>query len=193
MHPDGRGSGRSRSRRDDGDMTRPILWAAGVLAAAAVSTSFASVRLAGLSSATATGARPTAVERPTSAPSFEPIVSVDADLGGHFLVGPTIDGQRVAMMVDTGASLVALRSEDAAAIGLRPSPSEFTRRLGTANGSVSAAPVRLREMRLNGIIVRDVEAVVLPPGRLGISLLGMSFLRGLKGFEISRGRLTLRG
>jgi aspartyl protease family protein len=55
------------------------------------------------------------------------------------------------------------------------------------------APVRIREMRVGDIVVRDVEAVVAPPGRLRTSLLGMSFLRSLRGFDISGGRLTLRG
>ena len=55
------------------------------------------------------------------------------------------------------------------------------------------APVRIRELRVGDIAVRDVEAVVVPEGRLGTSLLGMSFLRRLKGFDMAGGRLTLRG
>jgi aspartyl protease family protein len=41
--------------------------------------------------------------------------------------------------------------------------------------------------------VRNVEGVVLPPGKLGTSLLGMSFLKRLGGFEIAQGRLVLKG
>jgi aspartyl protease family protein len=55
------------------------------------------------------------------------------------------------------------------------------------------APVRIRELRVGDIAVRDVEAVVVPEGRLGTSLLGMSFLRRLKGFDMAGGRLTLKG
>jgi aspartyl protease family protein len=53
--------------------------------------------------------------------------------------------------------------------------------------------IRIPEMSVGDIVVRDVEAVVMPPGRLVTSLLGMAFLRRLKSFEVSAGRLTLRG
>ena len=39
----------------------------------------------------------------------------------------------------------------------------------------------------------DVEAVVLPAGALSISLLGTSFLRRLRGYEVQGGRMVLRG
>ena len=63
--------------------------------------------------------------------------------------------------------------------------------MSTANGSVNAAPVTLREVRIDRIVLRDVDAVVLPQGRLSGSLLGMSFLRRLASFEVSKGRLVL--
>ena len=97
------------------------------------------------------------------------------------------------MMVDTGASLVALSAEDAAKVGIRPNPGAYSRPISTANGNVMVAPVRIRELRVGDIAVRDVEAVVVPEGRLGTSLLGMSFLRRLKGFDMAGGRLTLKG
>lgn len=175
-------------------MTRPIVWAVGAFAALAITATLAGERLAGFSGRRA--AEPVTKAQASTdraAPVFNPIVTVSSDLRGHYIVRPTIDGVSVAMMIDTGASLIALRHEDALALGIRPSPSAFTGRAGTANGTVAVAPVRIREMRLNGILVRDVEAAVMPPGRLGMSLLGMSFLRQLRGFDISAGRLTLRG
>ena len=45
---------------------------------------------------------------------------------------------------------------------------------------------------LGELTVNDVEAVVLPKGRLEVSLLGMSFLRKLGSFNVSQGRLSLR-
>jgi aspartyl protease family protein len=52
--------------------------------------------------------------------------------------------------------------------------------------------VTLREISVGGLVVRDVKAVVLPRGRLEVSLLGMSFLRKLSHFEVAKDRLTLR-
>ncbi|TGD98796.1 TIGR02281 family clan AA aspartic protease [Methylobacterium nonmethylotrophicum] len=120
-------------------------------------------------------------------------VTLAQDLAGHFQAHPQVEGQVLRMLVDTGATLCAFTREDAARAGIRVAERDFTVRIGTANGTVLAAPVRVREMRLGGITVRDVEGVVLPSGRLGTSLLGMSFLRRLRGFEVASGRLTLRG
>ncbi|KLK92637.1 hypothetical protein AA309_13150 [Microvirga vignae] len=119
-------------------------------------------------------------------------VTVDADPRGHFYLQPTLDGQPVRMVVDTGASVVALTYEDAERVGARLSPGDFTIRISTANGVVEGAPFRISEIKIRELIVRDVEAIVLPKGRLEVSLLGMSFLRRLSGFDISQGRLNLR-
>ncbi len=97
------------------------------------------------------------------------------------------------MLVDTGAALCVFTSEDAQRIGIRFGPRDFTARVATAYGTVPAARVRMREIRLGGIAVWDVEALVLPSGRLATSLLGMSFLRRLRGFEVAAGRMILRG
>jgi aspartyl protease family protein len=118
---------------------------------------------------------------------------VAADYRGHYLVHPTIDNYRVRMMVDTGASIVALTAEDAQALGVTAGGNARRMMLSTANGSVSGFRTVLREIRLGEIVVRNVEAVVLPKGALGISLLGNSFLGKLTGYEVQTGRMVLRG
>uniref|UniRef100_UPI0035CA4A5C retropepsin-like aspartic protease family protein n=1 Tax=uncultured Enterovirga sp. TaxID=2026352 RepID=UPI0035CA4A5C len=120
-------------------------------------------------------------------------VVIDGDRQGHFLAGTAVEGRHLTMMVDTGATIVALTHEDAAAVGIRPAPTDYRARMSTANGEVAAARVRIREIRIGEIYVRDVDAVVMPRGRLRTSLLGMSFLRQLRGFDIAQNRLTLRG
>ena len=120
------------------------------------------------------------------------VLTVPADTTGHFYVEPTLGGQRIRMLVDTGASLVALSHEDAERMSLSVSARDFTHQISTANGVVEAAPVRIPQIQVGDIVVRNVEAVVLPPGRLNVSLLGMTFLRRLSTFEITDGRLALR-
>lgn len=119
-------------------------------------------------------------------------ITVTADSKGHFYLVPSLNGEPVRMVVDTGASVVALTYEDAERIGARLSPQDFKIRMSTANGTVEGASLRIDEIRIKDLVVRDVEAVVLPKDRLGVSLLGMSFLRQLRGFDISQGRLSLR-
>lgn len=120
------------------------------------------------------------------------IITVDADPRGHFYLQATLDGEPVRMVVDTGASIVALTYEDAERVGARLGPQDFTIRISTANGIVEGAPFRIREIKIKELAIREVEAIVLPKGRLEVSLLGMSFLRRLSRFDISQGRLNLR-
>ena len=165
-------------------MTRPLLWAWGVLVSAVVSGTAIGPRLR------SAGLAPTGAE---AVPATGDTLVLQQDLRGHYTVHPLVEGRTVRMLVDTGATTCTLSEEDAAAAGLRVGPHDFTRAVSTANGTVMVAPVRIRELRVGGIVVRDVEAMVVPRGRLGTSLLGMSFLRRLQGFEVAAGRLTLRG
>jgi len=115
-----------------------------------------------------------------------------ADPLGHFAADVDIDGHAIRMLVDTGASLVALTNEDAATLGLRRSNGDFRVEVATANGTGRAAQTRLWRVRIGGVEIYDVDALVFPPGVLKQSLLGMSALRKLRNFEISAGRLVLQ-
>lgn len=132
-------------------------------------------------------------ERPAGNLGERRSLTISADYRGQYIVHPSIDNYRVRMMVDTGASVVALTDSDARALGVKPDRSAYNYPLGTANGVVRGARIRLREIRLGDILVRDVDAVVLPAGVLGVSLLGTSFLRKLFGYEVQGGRMVLRG
>ncbi len=113
-------------------------------------------------------------------------------LGGHFETSVEIGPVSVPVLIDTGASSVALRFEDAVRIGIDPSSLEFTRTVLTANGQAQAAPLRLPELRLGPIVRTDVAAVVLEEGRLDQSLLGMSFLSTLGSLQMQTDELRLR-
>jgi aspartyl protease family protein len=62
--------------------------------------------------------------------------------------------------------------------------------VATANGEIHVAPVVLREVRLDQFTMQDVDAVVLDTP-LAVSLLGMSFLKRLEGYEIRDGDLIV--
>jgi aspartyl protease family protein len=114
-----------------------------------------------------------------------------ADPFGHFAANVDVDGHRIHMLVDTGASFVALTNEDAAALGLRPQPADYRVAIQTANGAGHAAQTHLWRLNISGVEIYDVDALVLPAGVLKTSLLGMSALRKLRNFEFSAGRLVL--
>ena len=133
-------------------------------------------------------ARPVTAPEPTPADSRSVIVSRDGR--GHFQLNARVDGRRLTFMVDTGASVIALTADDAAALAFTR-PSEFTALVSTANGTVRAAPVELDRVEIEDITVRNVAAMVLPDGALRDNLLGMSFLSRLHRWEFANGKLVL--
>jgi len=109
---------------------------------------------------------------------------------GHFLIDALVDGKRIQFMVDTGASDVVLTPRDAERLGLDPESLDYSRIYETANGTVRGAPIRLGEIVVGPIRLTNVEASVnqMPMRR---SLLGMSFLGRLSGYEVRGDKLTL--
>ncbi|CAN5162586.1 TIGR02281 family clan AA aspartic protease [soil metagenome] len=118
-------------------------------------------------------------------------LSIPRDPRGHFQTEGRIEGQRIAFMVDTGASVIALNEKSAARFGLRPSRADYNASVSTANGTIKAARTRLAMVDIGGIVVRDVDAMVLPDEALSENLLGLSFLSKLKRFEYANGTMVL--
>jgi aspartyl protease family protein len=132
-------------------------------------------------------APPTPVEQN----SYGGSVIVPRDARGHFVVDARVDGRRMNFMLDTGASVVALRARDAAALGIHPAARDFTVMVKTANGATRAAPVQLGIVEIGGLTLRNVVAVVSPDEVLSENLLGLSFLSRLRRYEYSNGRMVL--
>jgi len=141
--------------------------------------------------------------RPASAPAPKPAVAtnvaygrnearVAANVMGQYSTDVEINGSRVHMLVDTGASSVALSYDDAAAVGAYPAPADYKYAVSTANGTAHVARVVLHQVRLGALIVYDVEAFVAERGALSTSLLGMTFLSKLSRIEVADGALVLR-
>jgi aspartyl protease family protein len=118
-------------------------------------------------------------------------ISIPRDARGHFQTEGRIEGQRIGFMVDTGASVIALNEKSAARFGLRPSRGDYNATVSTANGTVKAARTRLAMVDIGGLVVRDVDAMILPDEALSENLLGLSFLSKLKRFEYANGRMVL--
>ena len=118
-------------------------------------------------------------------------VEIARDGRGHFQAEGRIDGRRIGFMVDTGASVIALNESSAAQIGIRPSPADYKANVSTANGTIKGARTRLSEVNVGGLVVRDVDAMILPDEALSENLLGLSYLSKLKRFEFAGGKLVL--
>ncbi len=110
---------------------------------------------------------------------------------GHFFLTASLDGVSVPMLVDTGASRIALSYRDAERIGLKPETLSFSERIQTANGQTMAAPVNIPTVMIGPVVRRNVAASVTPEGAMGESLLGMNFLSSLSSIRIEPDEMRL--
>src|SRR5205814_1251480 len=83
-----------------------------------------------------------------------------ADARGHFITNAEIEGTTVKVIVDTGASAVALSYEDADRAGLRPFALDYDVPVATANGVNQAARVTLRRVEVDKVLVREFVAAL---------------------------------
>ncbi len=120
------------------------------------------------------------------------VVELRAGENGHYHTEAEINGRGIEVMVDTGASTVALTYRDAEQAGIFLSDSDFTHKVSTANGIARVAPVMLDKVSIGEITVRNVQGVVAEDGKLATTLLGMSFLRRLERFEMRGDTLLLQ-
>ena len=149
-------------------------------------------RLAALLPDSASPSRP---ERQAAVSAARPSASVantivyTANEQGHVVLDAVVNGAPVRMLIDTGASLVTLTPTDARSAGINSTSLAFSGHVQTANGPARMAPVTLREIRIGQLSLYDVPAGVLE--HLNVSLLGMSFLSRLQGYEMRDGKLTI--
>lgn len=125
-------------------------------------------------------------------PAKAAVTELKANHGGHFITDADINGTAVKVLVDTGATAVALSYEDAQDVGLRPSSLEYNVPVSTANGVAQAAHVKIDRIMIDSVKVEDVDALVLPEGALEGTLLGMTFLSRLGSFKVEDGVLYMK-
>jgi aspartyl protease family protein len=119
-------------------------------------------------------------------------VEIARGQGGNFTIQTRVNGASLPMVFDTGASSVVLTHDAAKAAGLPLEVLQYSINVDTANGRTRAAPVTLQSIAVGGIVEREISALIAQPGQLRQSLLGMSFLNRLEGWEVRGDRLVLR-
>lgn len=120
-------------------------------------------------------------------------VEISRGRGGEFQVATEVNGARLSMVLDTGASSVVLTQEAAKAAGLPLDFLNYSVNVDTANGRTRAASVTLDRVSVGSIVEKAVPALIAQPGQLKTSLLGMSFLSRLERWEVRGDRLVMRG
>jgi aspartyl protease family protein len=127
-----------------------------------------------------------------TAPAVGEAASVVKSDDGHYWAEAAVNGQEVRFLVDTGASAVALTSDDALRLGFDPKSLNYAYTVTTANGQARAAEVKLASVAVAGAEVDNVDAYVIDGGGLKQSLLGMTYLGRLSQFEATKSALILR-
>jgi aspartyl protease family protein len=110
---------------------------------------------------------------------------------GHFWATAYVNGIPVKFLVDTGASLVALSERDARKIGLDTDRLDQNAEVRTAAGRVKASTAMIETIEIDGVTVKNVQAVIIDKG-LEHSLLGMSFLNRLDGWDVTPTAIVIR-
>ena len=120
-------------------------------------------------------------------------VTVFRQADGQFVVNAGIGAAHIALVLDTGASSVVLRAEDAVKLKIPTKRLVYDVEVATANGRTLAAETELPSLSIGTLTQTHVKALVARPGALHENLLGMSYLNELSSFTISRDQLILRG
>ena len=109
---------------------------------------------------------------------------------GHFYADAEVNGETIRMLVDTGASAIALSREDARRAGIGTSVGMLEVVGQGASGDVHGEVVTIDRIALGNIVAEEFDAVVLDQGEM--SLLGQSFLGNFDSVEITGDRMILR-
>lgn len=117
--------------------------------------------------------------------------TIRRDDDGHFRAQAQVNGQQVEVMVDSGATLVALPESVARRLGIAPDPSQYIGRARTANGEVAFAPVKIDSIRIGAVERRDIAGAVMRDTSLPAPLLGQSFLGALNEMNIRGDIMTI--
>jgi len=117
---------------------------------------------------------------------------IDRAWDGHFRAIAQIDNVDVGLMVDTGASIVLLRYDDAMRIGINPDTLDFSIPLTTAGGRTYVAPITFETIRIGDVLVYNVKGAIAQSGSLHSSLLGMSFIEKLSETVIRSDEMIFR-
>jgi aspartyl protease family protein len=97
---------------------------------------------------------------------------------GHYWLRAEVNGKSAMFLVDTGATLTAVSTDTAAAIGLEPREAGLPVRMQTANGAVAAHLTTIDELRFGNVVARGLDAVIAP-GLGTTNVIGMNFLSRL--------------
>ncbi len=131
------------------------------------------------------------LQQPEPQPIYGRKARIKMDSRGHFVTSARMNGRNIEVLVDTGATSVAINKRTARQLRIILQAADFKHTVNTANGSTKAASAIIDKIQIGNVTVRNVQAVVLDDKALSSTLLGMSFLKELRSFEVKNQELLL--
>jgi len=117
-------------------------------------------------------------------------IIINMSYGNHFYANVKVNNQNIRFMIDTGATDMVLSLRDAKKAGINIAKLIFNKPYQTANGISYGASVVLKDVKFGNLNLKNVRASV-NSADMGVSLLGMSFLRNFKKYEFYQNKLIL--
>ena len=117
-------------------------------------------------------------------------IHIPRSADGHFYAHAMVNGQLVRFLIDTGATNIALTTEDAERAGESFSPNNFEIVATGASGPVRGQELQIESIELGGREVTNIRGAVIEG--LNVSLLGQSFLARTGGVQMSTDEMIIR-
>lgn len=110
---------------------------------------------------------------------------------GHFYLTAWLDGARMKLLVDSGATSTVLNEKDARRVGINLNRLTFNVPVQTGNGTTLLARSHIKKLEVGRFLVRDVP-ILVARNKLAFSILGVNALRRFKGYEVTGDRMKLK-
>ncbi len=123
-------------------------------------------------------------------PTDKQVVRLLRHTSGHYFVTGEINDIPIPMILDTGATTIAMNEQHARRLGIDYQSGEVVY-ASTANGLVKSYRVTLRSVSIKGLQVENVQAAVISGAFPEKVLLGMSYLTKVNMREAGNGILLL--
>ncbi|MDA9573558.1 TIGR02281 family clan AA aspartic protease [Rickettsiales bacterium] len=117
-------------------------------------------------------------------------IIINMSYGNHFYANVKINNKNIRFLIDTGATDMVLSLRDARRVGIDLERLIFSKPYQTANGISYGASVILRDIKFGNLNLKNIPASV-NNSDMGVSLLGMSFLRNFTKYEFYQDKLIL--
>lgn len=117
-------------------------------------------------------------------------IIINMSYGNHFYANVKVNSKNIKFMIDTGATDMVLSLRDAKKAGINIAKLIFNKPYQTANGISYGASVILKDIKFGNLNLKNVRASV-NSSDMGVSLLGMSFLKNFKKYEFYQNKLIL--